>query len=77
MNAYLEDSPPDTEGQETAHLPADEIMDMIYQSMLTMWKNKIIEQGFKYTDSAIKEMTDCFETRVKKLKSRKKRKNLQ
>ena len=29
LNAYLEEFPPDTEGQETAPLPADEIMDII------------------------------------------------
>ena len=35
MNAYLEDFPLDTEGQETAPLSADEIMDIIYHSMPT------------------------------------------
>ena len=29
-----------------------------------MWKNKIIKEGFNYIDSAAKEMTDFFETRV-------------
>ena len=43
LNVYLEEFPPDTEGQETASLPADEIMDIMYNSMLTTWKNKIIE----------------------------------
>ena len=38
MNAYLEEFPPDTEGQETTPLPADEIMDIIYYSMLTTQK---------------------------------------
>ena len=60
LNAYLEDFPPDTEGQETAPLPADEIMDIIYQSMPTIWKNKMIEQGFNFLDSAFKEMTGFF-----------------
>ena len=32
-NAYLEEFPPDTEGQETAPLPTDEMMDAIYHSM--------------------------------------------
>ena len=45
LNAYLEKFPPDIEGQETALLPADEIMDIIYHSMPNTWKNKIIEQG--------------------------------
>ena len=46
LNAYLEESPPDTEGQETAPLPADEIMDIIYHSIPTTWKIKMIVQGF-------------------------------
>ena len=35
LNAYLEEFLPHTEGQETAPLPADEIMDIIYHSMPT------------------------------------------
>ena len=35
LNAYLEEFPPDVPGQETAPLPADEIMDIIYHSMPT------------------------------------------
>ena len=67
LSVYLEEFPPDAEGQETAPLPADEIMDIIYHSMPTTWKNKMIEQGFNYADSTIKEMTDFFETRVENL----------
>ena len=66
-NAYLEDFPPDRKGQETAHLPADEIMDIIYHSMHIIRKNEMIEQGFNYVDSTIKEMTDFFETREENL----------
>ena len=54
LNLYLEEYPPDTEGQETALLSADEIMDIIYHYMPTTWKNKMIEQGFNYADSTIK-----------------------
>ena len=32
--------------------------------MSTTWKNKMIEQGFNYADSTIKEMSDFFKTRV-------------
>ena len=64
LNAYLEEFPSDTEDQETASLPPDEIMDIIYHSMQTTWKNKMIEQGFNYADSTIKEMTDFYETRL-------------
>ena len=39
-------------------------MDIIYHSMPTTLTNKMIEQGFNYADSIIKEMTDFFETRV-------------
>ena len=77
MNAYLEEFLTDTESQETAPLPADEIMDIIYQSMPTTWKNKVIEKGFNYAGSAIKETSDFFETRVKTWSPRKIRKNLQ
>ena len=35
LNAYLEEFPPDTEGQETVHLSADESMEIIYHSMPT------------------------------------------
>ena len=35
LNAYLEEIPPDTEGQETTPLPVDESMDIIYHSMPT------------------------------------------
>ena len=64
LNAYFEELPPDIEGQETAPLPADEITDIIYHSMPTMWKNKMIVKGFNYADSSVKEMSDFFETRV-------------
>ena len=40
LNAYLEVFPPDTDGQETVPLPADEIMDIIYHSMPTTWKTR-------------------------------------
>ena len=49
-------------------LPAAEIMDIIYHTIPRTWKNKMIEQGFNYLDSTIKEMTDFFETRVENLK---------
>ena len=39
MNANLEKFPLDTEDQQTSPLPTDEIMDIIYHSMPTMWKN--------------------------------------
>ena len=42
LNAYLEEFPYGIEGQEPAPLPADEIMDYIYHSMPTTWKNKMI-----------------------------------
>ena len=64
LSAYLEEFPPATEGQETAPLAADDIMDIIYRSMPTTWKNKMIKHGFNYADSIIKEMSDFFETRV-------------
>ena len=68
--------PPDTEGQETAPLPADKIMDIIYHSIPTTWKNKMIEQGFNYADSTIKEMTDFCETRVETLEPKEEKKKI-
>ena len=60
LNICLAEFPPDTEGQETAPLPLDKIMDIIYHSISTSWKNKMIDQGINYADSNIKEMTDFF-----------------
>ena len=60
-------SRPNIEGQKTA---ADEIMYIIYHSIPTTWKNKMIEQGFNYADCIIKEMTDFFENRVENLKTK-------
>ena len=76
MNAYLEEFPPDKEGQETAPLPADDIMDIIYHSMPTPWKNKMIKKGINYADSTMKEMTGFFETRVENLEPKENEKNL-
>ena len=67
LNVDLEEFLTDTEGQETAPLPIDEIMDIIYHSMPTTWKTMMIEQDFNYEDSTIKEMTDFFESRVENL----------
>ena len=67
LSAYLGQFLPDTEAQQTSPLPADEIMDIIYHSMTTTWKNKMIEQGFIYADSTIKEKSDLFDTRVKNM----------
>ena len=39
-------------------------MDIIYHSMPTTWKNKMIKQGVNYADSTVNEMIDFFETRV-------------
>ena len=37
----------------------------------------MIEQGFNYADSTIKEMSDFFETRVENLEPREDKENLQ
>ena len=74
MDAYLEEFPPDTEGQESVPLPADEIMDIIYHTMPATWKNKMIEHGFNYADSTIKEMTDFFGARVENLEPKEEKK---
>ena len=55
LNTYLEEFPPSIEGQEAKPLPADEIMNIIYHSMPTIWENMMIEPGFNYADSTIKE----------------------
>ena len=71
LNAYSEEFPPNTEGQETAPLSGDEIIYIIYHFMLTTWENKMIEQGFNYADSTVKEMTDFFKTKVENLEPKK------
>ena len=73
-NAYLSEFLPDIEGQEIVHLPADEIIDIIYHSIPSMWKNKMIEQGFNYADSAIIEKTYLFETRIENLEPKEEKK---
>ena len=75
-NAYLKQFPSDAPGQETAPLPTDKIMDIIYQSMPTAWKNKMIKQDFNYKDTTVKEMTDFFETRVKSLEPKEDKKKI-
>ena len=67
LNTCLEDFPPDAEGQETAHLPLEEIMDIIYHSMPITWKNRMMEQSFNYTDFTVKKMSDLVNIRVEKL----------
>ena len=42
-----------------------------------MRKNKIIEQGFIYADSTVKEMTDFFQSRGEDLGSKEEKKKLQ
>ena len=56
LNAYLEEFLLDTEGQDTAPLSADEIMDIIYHSILATWKNS--------------DSKDFYETRVDNLESK-------
>ena len=74
LNAYLEEFSPYTDGQETEAPPADEIMDIIYHSMPTTWRIKMIEQCFNYADSTVKETTAFFETREKNWNLKMKRK---
>ena len=74
VNGYTEELPPDTEGQETEPLSPDKVMDIIFHSMPTTEKNKMIEDGFNYSNFIIKEMTDFFETRAKTLVLREERK---
>ena len=62
LNAYLGKFSSDTEGQETAPLSIDDIMDIPYHSMSTTWKNKIIEQGLNDIDLTVEELTNFFGT---------------
>ena len=54
QNTYLEEFPHNIPGQENTPLTINKIMDIIDHSVYAQWKNKMIEQGFNYTDSAIK-----------------------
>ena len=67
MTAYIAEFPSDIERQETTSLLAYEITDVIYHSMSSIWKNKMIEQGFNYIDSTIKKRTVFCATRVENL----------
>ena len=60
MNAYFAKFPSDTEGQESANVPAEGIMGITYHSMPTTWKNKMIEQGSNYADYTITKKTHFF-----------------
>ena len=76
LNAYLEEFPPNIEGQETATLSADEILDIIYHYMPTTWKNKMSEKVFNNANSTVKEITDCFEIRVENMEPEEDKKKL-
>ena len=52
-------------------------MEIIYHSIFVTRKNKMIEQGFNYTDSTVREMTEFLETRVENLEPKEDKKNLQ
>ena len=49
-------------------------MEIIYHSMPTTLKNKMIEQGFNYVEFTLKEMTDFFENRVENLEPKEEKK---
>ena len=59
LNAYLGELPPDTLGQETVPLHTDKVMDTTCHSILTTWKNKIIEEALNSVESTAKEIA-CF-----------------
>ena len=42
-------------------------MDIIYNSMRTTYKNKMVDQSFNYADSIINKIIDFFETWVENL----------
>ena len=42
-------------------------MDVIRHSMPTAWKNKMIDQGFNFADTNVKEMTSFFKTTAENL----------
>ena len=75
LNICFGEFPLDTPGQGTKSLSTDEIIDIIYRFMPTMWKNKTIEHGFNYANSVVDKITDFFETRVENLEPREKKKN--
>ena len=51
-------------------------MDIIYHSMPTTWKNKMIEEGFNDADFTVKEMTLLFENSVENWKPKEEKKKL-
>ena len=75
LNICFGEFPLDTPGQGTKSLSTDEIIDIIYRFMPTMWKNKTIEHGFNHANSVVDKITDFFETRVENLEPRENKKN--
>ena len=60
LNAYFKEFPPDAPRKEIEPLFKDEVMCIIYHSIPTTWKTKMIEQWFNYVNSTVKEMTVFF-----------------
>ena len=74
LNDYLGELFTDAPRQETEPLSADKITDIFYHSMSTVWKNKMIEQGFNYAGFIVREMIDFHETRIEKLQPKEEKK---
>ena len=67
MTTYLRYFPPDRPGQLVTSLPDDDIKEILYHAMPTMWDKKMVEQGYNYLVGPIHSMAEFFKTRIKNI----------
>ena len=75
LNVHLEEFSLENTGQESAPLPTDEIIDIIYLSIPFMWKKNKIGNCSNYANSTVEEMIYFFETIVANFESKEIEKN--
>ena len=67
LNTYLPYFPPDHRGLLVISLPDDDIKKILYHTMQSTRKKKMIEEGYSYLDGPIHSIAKFFKTRIKNL----------
>ena len=67
LNNYLPYVPPDCIGQMVTALPNNEVKEILYRAISSLWRQKMTKQGYNYLDRSIQETSGFFETRVENL----------
>ena len=67
LSTYLSYFPPYCSGQQVAPLSDNEVKRILYHTMPSSWKKKIVELGYNYLDGYIQITTGFFETRIKNM----------